>query len=286
MSESWPQRGAVDGALLHPLIAGALSTARANLASGATLDQMREEVAEHLRMELDELVSRTRRFDLLHRRARAHVAAAVSQQLDRRYGMSRALRADELVSPVEDAGLIALGYSPRQHMRAHPRTPLDRLSDQELIVYRDRVRWEEGFISGGCHEVAPGLTHHYAGSVAESGYFLWGFGDLPQGGRGGAIHHYWNRLSDGSIIDATYDQFALGAPIGRFGPTHPMQERYVAQAPGCVSGWICEDALTRDPVNGQFSPGRCPSCKAPPDHAIATAVGRAMNRGERAAAGG
>ncbi len=161
-------------------------------------------------------------------------------------------------APADGASVIGKGW----HAATKDLRPLASLSDAELIEIRDIVRAREGVVEGMCHEIAPLLSQQSQDSVAQNGYFLLPIAELAFGCKGIAVRHHWNLLSDGTIIDAAFDQFHLGKQVGRFGPQDPMQDQYVRSLAGCSDHmtWIAEGAWGRDFQTGCLQLWPCKDC--------------------------
>jgi hypothetical protein len=114
-------------------------------------------------------------------------------------------------------------------------------TDEDYRKLRDEVREGEGCPYGQCHFVAEvigndsGRSPEFGSHAHESGFFAHPDKRLEQYGYKGWIgDHSWNRMADGTILDATADQFGPKGPMGDHGeiaripPNSSWQQRYLS----------------------------------------------------------
>lgn len=97
----------------------------------------------------------------------------------------------------------------------------------EQQAFMDRVRSEQQAIFGDamvCREVTQALHEKYGWPI-EAGWYK-GPGHDIRPTVGHFPGHWYHRLSDGTIIDPTHDQYQPGTPLQVIPPGDPRQEWY------------------------------------------------------------
>jgi hypothetical protein len=132
----------------------------------------------------------------------------------------------------------------------------------QVLAIRSRVRRDSGRPDGRCGKVAEAIQ-------AELGWaYRWGHLRLLDGGI--CWIHCWNQLPDGTVVDATADQFEerwLGDVVV-LSPGDPLHSHYRSAPPGHLfwaarAGPRIRLLARRAGPNAQFEPGEAELATAP-----------------------
>lgn len=114
----------------------------------------------------------------------------------------------KILETVSDTTVLCEGKAPR----------LTHKMIKDISEFREEVRRINGG-DGMCHEVSEWIEGEYGWERVDGTY-------CARNGDVICSPHYWNRMPDGSILDATADQFGEGNDIRIIRPNDPEQKRY------------------------------------------------------------
>lgn len=125
------------------------------------------------------------------------------------------MRMREIIDLVENLGA---SRAPKQALAEGKATRLTPEIVERIRAMREQIRQEEGG-GGYCHMVSEWIARVYGWERASGTYCARNRDVICSA-------HYWNVLPDGSILDATADQFGEGNDIRVVRPDDPEFARY------------------------------------------------------------